>query len=259
MVLSPSRPDSPRRSTRTTSVAGKLRLWTLQPIAAARTLEGGDAYFSKPDFEKDWGESPDFYWSFRQAYAWMADRMADRIGPPPPRAKHPVWTWARPPCATRSGAPDLRRMREDQSRALIELLVDPCEALISDHSSWHHVLNGLPLGLSEAESDLMDHRLSAIAQLSDGNLRVGSHILPSDYTNPDVLAELGRSWLRIFEVGPILPGIPVKMAYIDPCDRDWVGNGDVAAQACLWLIEPGQMVSWRPVAPARARKNSLCD
>ncbi|MFZ4540083.1 DUF3841 domain-containing protein [Propionivibrio sp.] len=233
---------------------GKLRLWTLQPIAAARTLEGGNAYFSKPDFEKDWGEGPSSYWSFRQAYAWMAERMAERIGPPPTGVEHPVWAWARPPFTTMSGAPDLRRMREDQPRALIELLVEPCETLISDHSSWHHVLNGRPLGLSEAESDLMDLSLSAIAQRSDGIPRVGAQILPSDYTNPDVLAELGRGWLRIFEVGPILPGIPVKMAYIDPCDRDWVGDGDIAAQSCLWRIEPGQMVSWRPVAPTLSRK-----
>lgn len=254
MALSPSRPNTPRRRIRATPSTGKLRLWTLQPIAAARALEGGIAYFSKPDFEKDWGESPDSYWSFRQAYAWMADRMAERIGPPPSGAEHPVWAWARPPITTKSGAPDLRSMREPgEPTALLELLVDPCQTLISDHVSWHHVLNGSPLGLSEAESDLMDRRLCAIAERSDGIPRENLRLLPKDFSDPDVLSELGRGWRHIFEVGPILPGNPVKMAYIDPCDRNWIGSDNIAAQACLWLIEPDQLVSWRPVAPAHPR------
>jgi hypothetical protein len=255
IVLSPSCPNAPRRSVYATPATGKLRLWTLQPIAAARALESGDTYFSKPDFEKDWGEGPDSYWSFRQAYAWMADRMAERIGPPPPGVEHPVWAWARPPITTKSGAPDLRSMRETgEPKALIELLVDPCGTLISDHSSWHHVLNGSPLGLSEAESDLMDHMLCAIAERSDGIPRENSLLLPKDFSDPDVVAELSRGWLRIFEVGPILPGIPVKMAYTDPYDCDWISDDNIAVQACLWLIEPGQMVSWRPVVPAPPRK-----
>jgi hypothetical protein len=230
-------------------------LWTLQPVAAARALESGDTYFSKPDFEKDWGEDPDSHWSFRQAYGWMAERMTERIGPPPPGVEHPVWAWARPPFSTKSGAPDLRRMKEPGGpKALIELLVDPCETLISDHTSWHRVLNGSPLGLSEAESDLMDRRLCAIAERSDGIPRENSLLLPKDFSNPDVVAELSRGWLRIFEVGPILPGIPVKMAYTDQYDRDWISDDNIAAQACLWLIEPGHFVSWRPVAPVHPRK-----
>jgi len=256
MALSASRPNTPRCSSCDSPAAVKLRLWTLQSVAAVRALEGGDTYFSRPDFDRDWGEEPDSYWSFRQAYAWMADRMAERIGPPPSGVEHPVWAWARPPFATKSGAPDLRSMREPgEPKVLLELLVDPCETLISDYAGWHHVLNGSPLGLSEAESDLMDRRLCAIAESSDGITRENSQLLPKDFSDPDVVAELSRGWLRIFEVGKILPGIPVKMAYTDPYDRDWINDDNIAAQACHWLIQPDQLVSWRPVSPAYPRKS----
>ena len=240
----------------TPPLSNKLRLWTVQPVAAARTLEGGETYVSKPDFEEHWCQDSDSDWGFQQAYAWMVERMIERIGPPPPGVEYPVWAWARPPFATRSGAPDLRRMRESgEPQALIELLVDQCETLISDHGSWHFVLNGYPLGLSEAESDLIQRRLCAIAERSDGIPRADFQLLPGDFSNPEVLAELGRGWNRIFEVGKILPGIPVQMAYTDPSDSDWIGSDDIAAQACLWIIDPVQFVQWRLMPPSRPKKS----
>jgi hypothetical protein len=213
-----------------------LTLWSFQPLDVALRLEAGESIRARPDFERDWGQLPEHDWGFKQAYDWMARQMVARIGPPPKlnskSETYPMWAWARPPSATLKGAPDMRSMRQTETCALIELRVERSEALLSDHGSWHHVLNCWPNALDEAEADRLDALAEPLARASKAK------------------EVYGPTWERIFNVAPFEAGQRAHMAYGQPADSEWAYLNDVSVQATLWSFEPRHLASWRAIKPS---------
>lgn len=220
-----------------------MRLWSLQPAEVVRQIEERGFAIARPDFDRLWGQDSASPWGFRQAYGWMSSQMALRLGPPPPGAAYPMWAWARPPAATRRGAPDLRSMRESQPGSLLELEVDPRRALLSDHGSWHHVLNGWPLALSEPLSDQLEARLRSLCALLGAPLDPRGRLEARHLALPQVQGLLGQGWSHIFRVEPLLDGSPARLDMGFDGDPQWMGGDGISVQACLWSIERTQIVS----------------
>lgn len=234
----------------------RVRLWTLQTEAIALALESGTPFVSKPDFEIHWGQDRQSAWGFRQAYAWMAARMRDRMGPAPQGVEHPVWAWARPPSPTQSGAPDLRSMRYEDANALIELDVPASSVVLSNFGTWHSVLNGWPNALTEEAQDALEAKVFEIRK-KNGRVEKKTSLLDAlDYADSEIMALLERSWDSIFEVAPFALGEAARMLHADKADASWTYVDDIDVQACLWTIEPSYVRSWRRVVPRRAKKTS---
>lgn len=232
-----------------------MRLWSIQSPRAAALLEAGSPLTGAPDFEMTWGWSADHPWGFKQAYDWMRRAMAERVGSPPADGAYPVWAWARPPSITRSGAPDMRAMRDSEPCALLEIEVDPERVLLSDHESWHMVLNGSALALTEELDQRQDARLAELCQKLGLPLDPGGRLGARHYGHPDVLAFLSDGWSSVFEVEPLAAGRPARMAFSRPFDPEWIRAEGVSVQACLWRVNPVDVVSVRHFG-ARPRARS---
>lgn len=232
---------------------GRLRLWTFQSQEIAKALANGESFRSKPDFQAAWGQEDAHAWGFRHAYDWMNEQMAKRIGPAPDGCVYPVWAWARPPQATKSGGPDLRSMRYEDSNALIEISVPRELALISNFGTWHCALNGWPHGLDEAACDALDDRIDKLRSDAGRTQKKGALLGAPDFADPAVMALVSATWEWIFDVESFKPGDEARMAPGSGGDPEWTDVLDISAQATLWEIRPEHMVGWRPVAPRTAK------
>ena len=233
-----------------------MRLWSLQPVSVGLQIQHDGIAFARPDFDLHWGQHPDAGWGFRQAYDWMSTQMASRIGPPPPGAIHPMWAWARPPRPTGRGAPDLRSMRDDQPGVLLELEVPPTSALLSDHGSWHHVLNGWPLAFSEPLSEQIEARLRTLCASLGTPMSKHGILDAAHFSFPEIRSFLGHSWTPIFRVEPLHKGVSARLDIGPDGDPEWVGGDDICVQACLWSIQRSQVVSSTPYAARKPRAPS---
>lgn len=230
-----------------------MKLWSIQPLEIAHALERGERVVSLPDFASHWGQSDDDVWGFRHAYDWMVGQMTQRLGPPPDiSCRYPMWAWAKPNPCNSDGSPDMRSHRCNEPQALLCLDVPSHEVLLSDHGSWHHVLNAWPLCLSEYECDAAEARLTRISGKPFSTAKRDRN----DFSNTQLMSELCSQWPLIFEVAPFEPGQTASMAYPSTADPEWVDVSDVSVQACLWSLEPRHLLSWKPVAPKPARKIS---
>lgn len=232
-----------------------MRLWSIQPAAVVEAIERDGHVFAAPDFAKAWDEPADCPWGFSRAYKWMAGQMSRLIGPPPPGAQLPMWAWARPPNPTSSGAPDLRSMRGAEPAFLLELEVPDSDVLLSDHGSWHMVLGGHCLGLTEADQLALEARLSAVAVAAGLPLGKSEMLDAVHYACPQILEELSSSWGRVFHLAPLADSQPASMAFSEPADPAWIYVDDVYVQACLWSIQKEHVLSVVPVAPLAPRKS----
>ncbi len=116
---------------------------------------------------------------FRPAYRWLMHQMSRRITGY--TGGFPVWFWHSP-------KPDLRRggHRPAGERSVrIELELPRERVLLFDFQSWHCVLNGWHLSLSERESREWDRRTERF---------------DSAPLTPQLEAELQTTWERVFEL-----------------------------------------------------------
>ena len=145
------------------------------------------------------------------AYAWMANQMLGRIGPPPGNSKYPVWAWHT--WYGTKACPDLRfsaHLPPGTMGYRLTLDVPDDRVVLSDFNRWHYCLNGWYLPRSAAD----DKRAEALAE------KLG----PSEW---QALKE--KSWQQIFDLSP--PSSTTK--YLGPVD---------SVQATLWRIDLDMLV-----------------
>ena len=92
----------------------------------------------------------------------------------------PMWAWAKPKSCNSDGSPDLRSHRSSEPQALLCLESPSTEFLLSNHGSWHHILNAWPLSLSEAENEACEAQLSQISGRPFNN----AQRTEDDFSNP---------------------------------------------------------------------------
>jgi len=160
-------------------------LWTIQSLAAWRELQEKGVLRARTHHltEQSW----------LQAYCWMTHQMRLRIGPPPETDCQALWTWYQWDGARKK--PDLRcrgHLPPGERAVRLELECSADQALLSDFSLWHYVLNYWYLPSSEAEGDvfeseLADHGLSFYRQKP----------VPHDTYHRAIV----ESWDRVFDLG----------------------------------------------------------
>lgn len=156
---------------------------------------------------------------FLPAYRWMMARMQERIGPPPPGAKLPLWAWQRyqgrrlKPIARRDQAPRGVKLWR------IEFHLPDEDVLLSDFMLWHVVLNGgyLPNTCEEHDAYFAEYA-------PDGGLGFE----PSAEWLARRQSVIEASWPRIFDIHWYRPYACASPKYH-------------AIQACFWQLDMSQI------------------
>ena len=234
-----------------------IDLWTVQPRKALETLQRQEHYKSLPDFEATWGQDLNLTWGFKQAYLWMAKEMASRIPRLDDDHEFPVWAWARAPLCKKDGSPDFRSLTSnDPTDVVLHLKVKKTEVLLSDHGTWHHVLNGIPITLTEQESDRIEQEIQRIRSSRSHLETIQNRLKFYNDSDAQIMDIMEKTWLRIFDIKPFILGEKASMDYQPSYDPGWIGGDDVTVQACIWRIEPSHLVSWRHIPTPKTTKNA---
>lgn len=180
-------------------------LWTIQGLDAWETL-------SRTGRLRAEGRRVDPAW--KPAFRWMAEQMTQRIGPPPSRARYPLWAWYRWRSTVRA-MPDLRargHLPSGMHGVRIRFSVDPARVLLSDFDAWHAVLNRWYLPASPDDELEFERRAVTRGRRAAEQART----------------RIERSWARIFDL-----------------ERNVLGWGEdpdaLAIQATLWELQLEQV------------------
>ena len=169
-------------------------------------------------------------WLF--AYEWMMEQMTQRIGPPSPDVKLPLWAWYRYYGGKRK--PFTSGWREEKGHKIyrLDFEADAAQVLVSDFTDWHCVLNNSYLGVSLADYDAYE----AAFDLPD--------LSPALEAKAKAIKR--KSWETIFD----LELVKVFGERVEK--RECI-------QACLWRIELSQInkvqayistgYKWRTIQP----------
>ncbi|HYO73983.1 MAG TPA: DUF3841 domain-containing protein [Archangium sp.] len=126
----------------------------------------------------------------RDAYAWMGEQLAKRVGPPPRGCRYPLWAWVQYGGENRL-RPDLRATGHcppGTHAVRIEAVLPRESVLLSDFQKWHAVLNRTYLAHSEPEARDFEKALR----------RAG---VANAWPYPEPFASrVIKSWERVFEL-----------------------------------------------------------
>lgn len=111
-----------------------MQCWSIRTLEELAILQSGKSLTTHSD-----KIDPDY----KTAYQWMSQQLAQRIEPPPPGVRYPLWVWRY--CHSRTKPkPDLRYSgldRRGSKRVLLTLNIPEDKVLLSDFDGWHCVLN----------------------------------------------------------------------------------------------------------------------
>ncbi len=159
-------------------------LWTIQSVAAWSRLQREGVL--RADGRRVHGR-------YRQAYEWLAQQMAERLGCRPSENTLPLWAWFQWKEAT-CRRPDLRScgyLPPGDRGVRIEFEISSRLVLLSDFDLWHYALNHWYLPESQQDDEDFESELSrrGLSFYQDKPLRdAASH------------RRITESWSRIFDL-----------------------------------------------------------
>jgi hypothetical protein len=133
-----------------------LKLWSVQTIEAWDILKNTGVLQGKEKLIDDE--------SFLNAYKWMMNQMEQRLGKKPSENGFPMWAWYQWK-DDKHRRPDLRfggHAPKGEKQILIELEVPAELILLSDFSTWHHVLGYYYLPLNEIDANQFEKELELV-------------------------------------------------------------------------------------------------
>lgn len=161
-----------------------MRLWTIQGEKVYDEILHLGTYRCIPELSSNASD-------FRDAYQWIAGKMAGKVGPAPDGVVYPVWAWYRRDW--RHKKPDLREsgyaMRGEQC-VLFELEFPDSKVLLSDFDAWHFVLNHWYLNQKCNDEEAFDREQEWLDDL------------PESDREPVIV----KSWNHIFDIEPFSNG-----------------------------------------------------
>lgn len=176
-----------------------MKLWTMQPLCVWEDIQRTGVYRCDPARSR-------MFPYLGECYAWLARKMAERVGPPPEGVAYPVWAWYKQD--GRHKKPDLRNERwacgeEDTGFTCIALELPPERVLLSDFDIWHIILNDGLISDTEEEGRAQE----AFYEALDGEQK---------------RAYKDKNWERVFDVSTL--------------DNGWTLRGD-CVQATFWELK----------------------
>ena len=187
-------------------------IWTTQPLNALTQLDTTGFY--RCSREKSWNLTKEN--DLRPAYQWLAQKMTEKIGPPPEGVEYPVWAWHT--WAFERRAPDTESaafLRRTEDKVLLMLDIQPERLLLTDFDAWQLVMlnSYVPDVRTDEEYSVLEERLQS---LSDQALR----------------EETEHSWDRVF--------------LTDRVDTPELTRGKFI-QATFWEIRKADVISAQPL------------
>jgi len=122
-----------------------MELWTIQTEEAYQILLNTGTLRNNPD---------KIYEDFIQPYKWIVKQMDKRIKNHPDNIEYPLWAWYQWN-DSKHRKPDLRyhHIPKGEKGVRIHFKIDDDLVLLSDYSTWHYILNGWYLPISEEDSN----------------------------------------------------------------------------------------------------------
>ena len=119
-----------------------MELWTVQNeivwdvLAKDGVWRADEAYVEFPAYEDS------ATWHAHCAYCWLAERMAERVGPPPENVRFPVWAWYKQQ-GRQDGKPDMRTRHGMPGERVVRLKLEVADerVLLTDFDDWFFPLN----------------------------------------------------------------------------------------------------------------------
>jgi len=181
-------------------------LWTIQTLEVYDLIQKQGYYFCDPNHESSCIKTM----QFEKQYDWLVEKMKEKIGQPPLNIQYPVWAWYT--YNWKHKKPDLRCIglgNKGSQCVCMEIEIPDEDIVLSDHNSWHYILNNWHHNYSknEEEWDVINNWLDS---------------LPNDERQKQI--EL--SWNNIFN--------------IDPIDNGWIIQGKYI-QATFWKLSKTQI------------------
>lgn len=161
-----------------------MKLWTIQTLEKFNKLQQEGCIYGEKEFI-----DPDYL----EAYDWLVDRMAERIGSRPFENCYPVWAWKHW-CNQDKPKPDLRsssHFMKGVKGVRLEIVKQDSDVLLSDFNLWHFPLAYKSyIGDSEADDLTFANHLKSL-----GFDSMDYPNLPLKYRN-----SIEESWLKIFDM-----------------------------------------------------------
>ena len=179
-------------------------LWTMQPLNVYEMIQRTGVYRCDP------ARSSMIRMEFTEQYDWLAEKMSERIGPPPKGVKYPVWAWYVQ--NSKRHKPDLRSERwgygpGGTAYTCLEVDIPDDQVLLSDFDMWHVPLNNGLISDSEEEDAAQEVYYNSLSEEQKKAYR-------------------DKNWERIFDVTPF--------------ENDWIRRGDWV-QATFWELKKEQI------------------
>ena len=164
----------------------------------------------------------------KDAYSWLASRMAAKIGEPPPGVQFPVWAFYQ--WEGERKKPDLRRERwgngwKGDRYVCMEIDVPDEEVVLTDFDLWISVMGGHLISYTEKEDEELEKEYEALP-------------------DQEKKAFMEKNWDRIFDVTPL--------------DNGWVLRGD-SIQATFWELKKEYLKKVRFFTSALEKPDYLKD
>lgn len=140
-----------------------MKIWTIQPKwIYDKVLANGSFRCTDPASFAD--DDPNDRWKYEDAYDWMSEQMAKKIGKPSPNI-YPIWGWYR----YGDHNPGLNHWKfsgygDDQEETVyLELEISSDQVVLSDFDDWHAVLNNQYLNpaSNELEYDIFERQFNS--------------------------------------------------------------------------------------------------
>jgi len=169
-------------------------VWTMQPLTALDQIEATGSFRCDPKQSFNLTKSD----SLEGSYAWLMDRMRERIGPEPKGVVSPVWAWHTWNFERRSPDPDSPAfLRHSDSKVMLTLDIPENEFVLTDFDAWQNVMIKTYVSRAETESEYLalEEHLSRLS--------------------PDELSEeIRRSWENVFLTNRVETDYLVRGRYV---------------------------------------------
>lgn len=187
-------------------------LWTMQPRYILDLVQTTGVYICDPERTT----MPEF----TKQYDWLAERMTEKVGPPPAGVRYPVWAWYKQ--RGKHKKPDLRSERwcygpGNEDYVCLELDVPDELVVLSDFDIWHIVLCDSLISDTEEEDKQQDAYWNALPEAEKAIYK-------------------SKNWERVFITTPM--------------HNDWTKRGELV-QATFWELKAEYI---RRVFPFRTAK-----
>ena len=171
-----------------------MTVWTNQPLEALEELERTGAFRCIPEKSMNLTK-PD---SLRKPYAWLAEKMLQRIGSRPQGVSTPIWAWHtwnfEHRCPDPESAAFLKRTSE---RVLLTLDIPEAEMVLTDFEAWQTVMQGSYVSGAMTEEEA-----------------VREEMWLENLDEPALDAAIRDSWDRVFEISRVETPVLVRGRFI---------------------------------------------